>query len=102
MARTTSITPAKRRRRASITASTGRRARLAGAVRRDTSPEEKWTRVALVLNVIVAASNLGTATLHTLPTSPPPTAVTVIYAPPPCSATPAPVPSNAPPTRRAG
>ncbi len=99
MARTTSITPGKRRRRASIAANTGRRTRLAGAARRDTSPRTTWTKVAVILNVIAAASNVGTATLHALPASPPPTAVVVIYAPPHGCATPAPVPSNAPPTR---
>jgi hypothetical protein len=102
MARTTSLTPAQRRRRASIAANAGRRVRLAGAARRDTSPGTTWTRIALILNVIAAASNLGTATLHGLPTSPSPIAVVVIYAPPHGCAAPVLVPSNALPTRDAG
>lgn len=100
MARTTSLTPAQRRRRASTAANTGRPARRAGAVRRDTSPgTTTWTKVAVILNVIAAALNLGTATLHARPASPLPTAVVVIYASH-CPATPAPAPSNARPTRQ--
>jgi hypothetical protein len=86
MARTTTR-PAQRHRRPLIVGNTGRRARLSGAARHETSPGTTWTKVAVIVNVIAAALNLGTATLHALPASPTPTAVIVIYALPHCYAT---------------
>lgn len=81
MARITSFIPRRRRRRASIAANAGRRARRAGVVRRDTGVATTWTKRAAVLGVISASLSLGTAILHWLPASPSPTTVVVIYAP---------------------
>jgi hypothetical protein len=39
-------------------------------------------KVALVLNVVAAALNMGTATLQALPTSPSPKVIVVIHTPP--------------------
>ena len=79
MARITFI-PRQRRRRASIAVNARRRARRAGAVRRDTGAAT-LTKRAAILGVISASLSLGTAILHWLPASPSPTAVVVIYAP---------------------
>jgi hypothetical protein len=61
-----------------VPARTHRKVRKTVPARRDTT----WTKVAVVLNVVAATMSLSTATLHALPTSPPPAVINVIYAPP--------------------
>src|SRR5436309_13160491 len=54
------------------------RARKAVHARRNTEPGTAWVNIAMILNVIAAALNLGSATLHVLPASPSPVTVVVI------------------------